>query len=540
MSKKAFHASPFAGGDFDYNPHVSVETSQKGFRDFWLRPVGGVTNQEGPFTFNIEPMVGQYIQINRAMLEVKCRVVKGDGSALHPVEDICAPINLLGCAMWDAVDVELNGQPFSGASTTGVSYKTLIDTLLSYDADSYNTHLQTQLFHLDSPQNYDEMKIKQSDFKKNCQMALESGRYAGPNYPDDEQLDARFAYLENGRLKSDQTRFQADLQELDADQIDLEDQLLIAENRMTRLNTWLNTYIVQRVDGQVAVEQRDVYNKGFGERSAVVRGSAEFDMYSPVPHDFFKINNNVGPGNRVQVRMTLARPEFIINSSVRTRGYKLQLLDMRMHLHTIERREAIPRPKIERYFMSESQLHKQIVPIAAPGATFRVHHGGVMPKNVIIAMTTTMAADGVYHRNPFNLQSFNVTNMSLLINGERYPTTGLEFDFEKPNALVARTYYWLFENTGVWNQEKGNVISWPAFKDGSFIVPFDLTPDKCNSLHNHMSEEGYIDLEIKFGTPLAEPIYVFYYMSFPKMIVNDSEGGKVNSYHLGDIRNQAL
>ena len=531
----AFYSTPVEAGDFNYDPKVSVETSQKSFRDSWIRPIGGVSNQNGPFTFVIEPMVDQYIQLNRAMLEVKCRVVKENGSSLHEVEDIVAPVNLLGSCMWDQVDVELNGQPFSGSSAINVPYKSQFETLLSYDADSYNTHLQTQLFHLDSPQDYEVMKVSHERFRETVFDAIANGTYAGPTYGDDDKLADGYEYLDRARTESVQVGFQADLEEL-YDDATLTAQVAKMSSRKTIFDAWLKNYITGRMAGLIAIKGRDRYNKGFGYRYDIVRGSAQFDMYSPIPHDFFKINNNVGPGNRIVIRMTMAKPEFLLNSKSNVR-YKIELLDMRMHIHTIERRERIPHPMIERYFMTETQMGRQIVALNSPGATFRIHHGGIMPKNIVIGMVPTEAADGRYKLNPFNLQNFNVTNMALLINGEKYPSTGLEFDFEKANALVCRAYYWLFENTGVWTQEKGNVVSWQAFRDGCFIVPFDLTPDKCNSLHNHISEEGYIDIEMKFREPLAQPIYVYSLMCYPKMVVNDHQTNSVTTFHLGDLGN---
>lgn len=53
------------------------------------------------------------------------------------------------------------------------------------------------------------------------------------------------------------------------------------------------------------------------------------------------------------------------------------------------------------------------------------------------------------------------------------------------------------------------------------MLPFDLTPDKCNGLHNHDAERGYADLELKFAHELPESIYVLYELVFPKVVVNE-------------------
>ncbi len=84
---------------FEYKETVRVEVAQKEGQDQWIRPKGGVVNQDGPFTLNIAPLHDRYIDLNRAYLETRMQVVRDDGSPLRAAEDIVAPINLLGACM---------------------------------------------------------------------------------------------------------------------------------------------------------------------------------------------------------------------------------------------------------------------------------------------------------------------------------------------------------------------------------------------------------------------------------------------------------
>jgi hypothetical protein len=194
--------------------------------------------------------------------------------------------------------------------------------------------------------------------------------------------------------------------------------------------------------------------------------------------------------------------------------------DLKLHLHTIERRERIRPPLTEKYLMNETQLHRFIVPERLPTITLRIHNGGVLPKQVVVGMVDTKAMEGSYDYNPFNFHHFDASKIVLTINGETHPSNGLSTDFGKPNAHVARAYHWVYENTGAAGTDKGNIISWAAFQAGCFLVPFDLTFDKCNGLHNHNAQYGYMDLTIDFAEVLPCPIYVLCEMIFPKVVVN--------------------
>ncbi len=54
-----------------------------------------------------------------------------------------------------------------------------------------------------------------------------------------------------------------------------------------------------------------------------------------------------------------------------------------------------------------------------------------------------------------------------------------------------------------------------------------MTPDKCNSLHNHAGQYGNIDVLLEWSNALAEPIYCLYELVFPKKITNNKREGYV-------------
>ena len=64
--KGGFDAVAQSLSAYDYHAKVPVETTQKGGRDFWLRPLGGVANKKGPFFFNLDALHDEWLQLNRA------------------------------------------------------------------------------------------------------------------------------------------------------------------------------------------------------------------------------------------------------------------------------------------------------------------------------------------------------------------------------------------------------------------------------------------------------------------------------------------
>jgi hypothetical protein len=522
--RTAFDVVEMDDGNFDYNEKVPVETSQKSSRDYWIRPIGG-SDHPGPYTFTIEPMVDRYLQLNKARMEMHCRVTNEDDTKISLWSDVVAPVNLLGSSMWESVEVSLNGQPFSGASSVNCGYKSYLETLLSYDADSRNTHLHSQFFYLDSPGNFENMQCSEEVFRRALLQALRTGEEEPvPPIPIEDKagdiLDEYHAALvAEARAEGSEPPQRATVQATLKNEATKKAAREAAYQAYVEKKLGDLKFIVARGAGRV--------NKGFDNRFAIVAGSHSFDMFSPITHDFFKLNNHVGPGNKIDIRFTPHKDTFVLNSYLKDNKYKLHVDDMKLHLRTIELKERIAPPLTETYLMSETQMHKQLVGVLSPNTSFRIHNGGVMPKNVIVALVSTKAAEGAYDLNPFHFHHYYVDRMALVVNGEVVPSDGVRTDFTKANVECSRAYHWLYENTGAADSEKGNIVSWPAFQTGCFVQAWDLTPDKCNGLHNHNAEYGYIDLAISFTYPLRESIYVLYELVFPKVVINSKLTGTV-------------
>ncbi len=534
MGTRRGDTQPIADGNFDYYDNYMVETTQKSGRSFWIRPLGGVTNQKGPHLFTLDPLVDQYLQGNRTRLEMLLRVTMPDGSATRAWQDIVAPVNFLGAAMFEGVEVALNGQPFPGAMQINCGYKAYIETLLSNDADSRNSHLKSDLFYMDTPGEFMNFRVAADALRRAFVNGVKDGRIPRPTIPPIMQagenspfadVDAVDVILSSGdgyRTAEAETRPE-------------EGQPLSEEEKaLRRRNLYRRLYArdMMETHDYLGVTGGQFVNRGFDERFIVSKGSALFNVHVPITHDVFRMSNHLGPGNRLDIKLTRYPDSFLLNSHITDEGYKLEIVDMRLHLHTITLYESVPRPLEERYQISETQFHKQIVAQNSPTITFRLHNGGVMPKTVIVAMACAAAVDGAYNYNPWNFHHFFMSEIKLVINGETHPSDGLQTDFTQPNPLISRAYSWLYENTGCVDGDRGNIVSYPAFMSGSFIIPFDLTPDLCNSLHNHDAKFGYIDLTVSWAIPLPEPIYILYEQVFSRVLVNDKLNNKMYLLHM--------
>ncbi len=106
---------------------------------------------------------------------------------------------------------------------------------------------------------------------------------------------------------------------------------------------YINTEIAGKSPFEMATDSA-MLNTGFDDRYRISIGSASFDMLAPISHDVFKMSNHLAPGNRLEIRLTMYPHAFVLNHEGDRDRYHLQILDMRLHFHTILLRDRVQPP----------------------------------------------------------------------------------------------------------------------------------------------------------------------------------------------------
>lgn len=267
-------------------------------------------------------------------------------------------------------------------------------------------------------------------------------------------------------------------------------------------------------------------NKGWIKRAEIVKKSAVFDMMGSVTADFLRADKHLAPGNKLSLKLYKARDSFLVNSAVANADYEVKISDIKLFYQRIRLKDSIAPPTIERYLFNRTELKRFPVPSGMTSFNFTLHHGGKMPKSVIVTQVATVAAEGSYAENPFYLQHFNVNYLCLKVNGQRLPSEPYKPNFSA-TPLLAREYLSMFMNTGRYRVDEGNSISMDAFANGLTIFPFDLNSDMCNGAHLHAAREGNIDLEIGWSTALPKAATILVHCTYDEVISrkrNDTEG----------------
>ena len=80
----------------------------------------------------------------------------------------------------------------------------------------------------------------------------------------------------------------------------------------------------------------------------------------------------------------------------------------------------------------------------------------------------------------------------------------------------------LYNHFGV-NMNKLHAPNLEKFIDGDLFFAFDLTPDNCNSYHNHLPATGNLELEVSMSKPVDKAYNLISYAFYDSGIIIDKD-----------------
>ena len=181
-----------------------------------------------------------------------------------------------------------------------------------------------------------------------------------------------------------------------------------------------------------------------------------------------------------------------------------------------------------------------IIPAGNPSLTKDNVFNGLILKSFIFGSVTSDAFTGVYKKNQYNFQHFNVSSITLSINGEPLPFQPMQLSFGA-NPQYIEAFNTLFSGTGKMYYNCGNDILREEFPNGYAIYAFDLTPDVCGSSpHFNAVQRGNLAVTITFSVAPTAAVSLVRYGEFENLITPDEHGAnsmctRTRSYNKQEI-----
>ena len=443
----------------------------------WIeyRPLSSVQNNDSAITFVIAG-TDEYLDLSKTILVVEGKVVPGTGGDLSTGQASIAPVNNFLHSLFRQVDVYFNGKQVTPAMGT-YAYRSYLETLLNYDVSAKQSQLSSAMYYKDTAGQMDEAGSLPSSMTIKNVTAVTSAA-------------------------------------------DGNDATLTTEN--------------------VSIPVPGTGNQGFAKRHKFVENSKKFTLSGPIFTDVFMSDRLLI--NMLDLKVVLNRSynEFcLMDKNSTSKNPKVELTDVVLKIRKVKVDQAI-RDSTEILLKQTPAIYpvRRVVCKAlsiAPGLpNVRLDNifSGLVPTSFVFGLVDSNAYTGEYGKNPFNFKHYDISTITLSVNGEEIPFKQLRLKFpnagdtesKKKTVDFIQAYNTLFSGTGKMFSNMGLDITRDDYPQGFTLFAFDLTPDMCNTAdYFNTVQRGTLSVDLTFEKDTPEAISMVCYSDFENIIRIDSE-----------------
>lgn len=289
----------------------------------------------------------------------------------------------------------------------------------------------------------------------------------------------------------------------------------------------------------------DSENQGYKNRRALLTESRWLYFCINLHTDLTTLRRYLPPNVKIEVNLERTSDSFSLMT--KKTDMMIEIADLVLRVQRIK-----PQKRIADYHNTQmNTLGQCFLPVdrsliktytIQAGGTDLSHYnflsGGVLPDQVIIGMLDETAYNGTCTRNPYHFKHFNASEISLIVNGVHEPDDRYKMDVNKGDYV--KIYNDFMENTGkkiksifsnfhyfyflgVATDDRDFWVNPHDYINGSFLVVFDRTKDKCNRFHRHHPDSGTIDINIRLRDQTSSTSTIIVYATYSSDIIIDKD-----------------
>lgn len=150
-------------------------------------------------------------------------------------------------------------------------------------------------------------------------------------------------------------------------------------------------------------------------------------------------------------------------------------------------------------------------------ATYEDLFQSEVPSKVIIGMVDSKAFTGDFTLNPFRFRPFDIETLAFYVDDESTPRQPLQFDVRDSGYVEGLQS--LYEVTGKWTKNTDIDISRESFRQGLFLLGFDIDGATSPNLTSYVGQtrSGRTRLMVKFHKALPKNVTLIVYAAFQEV-----------------------
>ena len=268
-------------------------------------------------------------------------------------------------------------------------------------------------------------------------------------------------------------------------------------------------------------------NSGMKIRRELTSRSKEVDMIGRLHCDIFHQERYLINGVNVKIKLIPSKNVFHLMAPAPFANYQTLITYASMFVRKVRLNPAVTLGHAKalekgtaKYPIKRVVVKTFSIPTGNLGAVQDNLFLSQTPNRLVIGLVDSSAFNGRATKNPFNFKTYDLSFISLYIDGKQVPSKPLQPNYEQ--RQYARSFFSLMTATGLANKDVGSYIESRDFPLGYTLYAVDLTPSLLdgNDLFE-LVKSGALRLELKFAQALTEPVMVVVYAELDSVIEID-------------------
>ena len=253
----------------------------------------------------------------------------------------------------------------------------------------------------------------------------------------------------------------------------------------------------------------DTTNAGFKERMTLAAQSAPFEVVGKLSESLFEQGRFTLPEVTTKILLRRSLPEFCLEIGVggpTSINYEIMNAVFFVRRHIVSESVLVYHHNLLasghnlQYPVNHFSMRAFNIKSGSTSVLSETLFRGRIPSYLFITFVSTEALQGSLTKQCFNLQHFDVSQISAKIDGNSSVYESLKFNFSENEYILG--YHSLLSALAP-GQNHG--ISKDLYKAGQFLVCLGISPN--NSLYRNVLErEGSIQIDLSFRTALDKAI----------------------------------
>ena len=264
-------------------------------------------------------------------------------------------------------------------------------------------------------------------------------------------------------------------------------------------------------------------NTALYNRAKYFAQSKTVDLEGPVKADVFNMDRYILNQVAIGVRFYRSKGEFCLITNELGPDFQIVIEDIILKVCKLQVNPAVIYGHAEimktipaLYPYTRTEVKMMAIPSGQVNFTWDNMFQGMRPNKLIIGFVDSGAVAGLYNKNPFNFQHFNLNSICLYVDNIPVGGNALRLNFETKNTIPAFTN--MFEASGKWMTDSGNQLDRDDFAEGYALYCFEIEPKfGTNSNYLTLLKQGNTRLEAHFSTALPTTVTCIAYATFPAL-----------------------